>query len=573
MSDSNLQKTFIYTCGNHRNKVFPIDYSLAEYQRTTNPVPTRTSVEHLLSNKEFYSTLNNMLLDRGDSLDEAIADMIKGRPAIPLETKLFFDEMLALYHDPTCTYSKELRLDELNHSATQEVLRDYTYQLFQRLCDKISTGNPSSEAQFACHVLMNDSVFSAAILDKLWKTELQPRVGRIKNLAQGVPSAKQLECFLRCLSVLDEISFELSCEQAPSSQPEQSEKDESTGFQLQHVLEILLSERSQRQLEAPGKWAMYSLDNIAIKPGDMQKAFSDAGFLKGKLELVRAEYLKNLATKTKRKASQFEKIYLNLREYLDSSKVRIEDNELRQLIDNRCRKTGIDKIQKLIGAHQIKKICNGPPLPPNKYLSSLIDHTINNMISSQLAKFGDFYSTFETYNDLYPQMSDLIHSLLTGYNALTENDRTKMTIITFTATENIREALSTIDDVPICAWNTIYKNDDNVSDINKTTYFVNSKIIAKKLADDALIALKYFKIELNAPISSDNIQKIIDTHKESIKTFNTASLWGHFKDYTEQIYYAVLLITLHRIMQDAESNLVKRTRFFVDALTSDDAET
>lgn len=568
MVQVNSQETFVYECGDSGNKIFPIDYSLREISQGSK------DMSQLLSTKAFHTTLTKMVLAHADDYSKR-PEELKGSPAVPVETKLFFEEILKLYRDPTCAEAKQLALNDLDgriNQTPQEIIDSFIYQLFQRLCDRVSTSD-SSEAAFVRHVLMDDPVFSATVLDKLWKTELQPRIDRIKDFAKGVSSDKQLMYLQWCLSILDTISFGLNYDQTA---PLQSKQNESDAFELQHVLEELLSERSRckrksnlLEKQSGQIYAKYSLDNIAVGKNSMEEVFTDNKILQTNRELARAAYLKNL--KSKRSMSKFEEDYLKLREYLDSSKLQIGEDTLNQAIEDRCRQVCIAKMKELIGAYQPEIICDDASLPQNKYLTVLIDNTINSEICSKLAQFQDLHNIFWTYNQVGPQMEMLFHAVLTTTDKTFEN--VDESLDHFCLIRTLQSVLNRINELPIFVWNTLYANGNDIPTVDNTTYFKNSKLIAEHLANDTIEAIKYFGVKLISPISRDGIQKVIDSYMEAIQPFNTAKLWKYFKDYTEQIYYAILLINLHRIVQDIKPKLMERTRFFVDTLTAGNFET
>ena len=584
MVQVNSQETFVYECGDSGNKIFPIDYSLREISKRSK------DMSQLLSTKAFHTTLTKMVLAHADDYSKR-PEELKGSPAVPVETKLFFEEILELYRDSTCAEAKQLALNDLDgriNQTPQEIIDSFIYQLFQRLCDRVSTSD-SSEAAFVCHVLMDDPVFSATILDKLWKTELQPRINRIIDFAKGVSSDKQLECFRRCLSVLDEISFELSCEQVNPQQSEQSEKDESNKFQLQHILEELLSERSRcKQKSNPVRkgseqiYAKYSLENIPVGKEKMEAAFTKA---KAKLlgtkdlKLARNEYLKKL--EAKRKASKFEKDYKSLREYLDSSKFQIGEDELKQLIEYRCREVCLNKIYELTDIAPLPEDLILPvQLPENKYLTSLIDHVIKNSIESNVEKFNSLYEAFLNFKYLRPIMSENLqlfqNSPCKGYGipfcdlcAIIESQYL------------IWDALKDIFCVPIAAWKSFYEFRDDLGNysglrkypvMNEFIYFTQTGLIARRFADDANKATEFFHINAHVSFSSETIQRILDEYFNYKNLNSLEALWTYFSEYHNEIYVAILLINFHRIVRDIKPKLLKCTRFFVDTLTTGDSE-
>ena len=260
---------------------------------------------------------------------------------------------------------------------------------------------------------------------------------------------------------------------------------------------------------------------------------------------------------------------------MDSAKVTFEDDELQRLIESRCRKVCIAKIRELIGAGLSKESCDDPPLPPNKYLSFFIDHAVNNTIDFHLNQFKDFHSSFETYNELKPQMPELFHSILATSiesSSRKSSDDFSTKYAALVAIWDIRVAIRNINDVPIQALNKLYAEDNEIPIIDEITYCSESKLIAERLVHDATEAIKYFGITLDISFSSDTIQKIIVSYQDTVNLFDLTQLWDYFKNYTEQIYYAILLINLNRIVLHIQPKLLESTRLFVNTTTNDSPE-
>lgn len=224
-------------CGNRRNKIFPIDYSLLEFQ--VDSQLGRRMTEALSNHELFHPVLCDMFPSRGGGNP-------KEKPAIPVEANVFFIEFAKF-----CKKSKQCGDKGLLHiddDISKEKLDRLVRQFFRQLCDSVTTDDKSPDVEFTCHVLMQNADFTSAILDDLWSNEFQPRVDLLKVLAKRLPIETHLSILKDSLTSLDSLLFRTFILYRTSEQekiPGTRARKQLDSTSLQKVLEDLLSYRKK----------------------------------------------------------------------------------------------------------------------------------------------------------------------------------------------------------------------------------------------------------------------------------------------------------------------------------------
>lgn len=382
---------------------FPIDYTNAEFSKRINQDPRKVKSK-ILEDQILSPILRDLLFNC--RIEEAPPEASKISTPLPFEAGIFLRCFIDLAEEHGEDYQK-LKQQFLK-SSTKPFPKRFLSELSRRLY-QASESNSSHEdpamCQFYRHALFQNSGFASAMLNTLWKEEIERRFQKLQKLAKDSPPDFQITILVNCLVALDCNILNLALRDTllDKNQPETPEVL-SESADIQELLRLLLSHRKKNP--SKNDYATYSVNNCLLPDNStLEEAFRK---LNGKkppknlLENARTAYAANLeqisnyrSTKAEKTAGILEKQFVQIKEYLDLTSSQMNEEKLGEIVVECCKK----ECQYLIDECTYNPTVAKTVSPFDQtYRSDIVDYLARNYMRQKLDTWNDTLQVIRFYN-------------------------------------------------------------------------------------------------------------------------------------------------------------------------------
>lgn len=380
-------------------QIFPIDYTNKEFSELITSNEKR--VKSIILESPILSPILRDLLFNCRPEDVPPESSAISSP-LPFEAGMFLKNFLLLADERRKNYRKLVKegSKSTSKSSPPKFFSELSRNLYQQSESDLSQENPAM-CQFYRHALFRHNGFASAMLNILWKEEIEHRFQKLQKLAKDTPPDFQMTILVNCLVALDcnILNLALWSTNSPGTPEALSEVAD-----IQEMLRNLLSYR--QKVPSKNVYATYSINNCSLPDNStLEEAFnrlkkkSPAAELR---ETARTAYIANLeqisnqrSTEEAKKAGILEKRFVQVKEYLDLTSSQMNEEKLGEIVIECCKK----ECQHLIDqcTYNPTAIKTGAPFDQT-YRSDMIGYLARSYMSQKLDIWNNTFQVVRFYN-------------------------------------------------------------------------------------------------------------------------------------------------------------------------------
>lgn len=538
------KEVFIYDL-NATHKVFPIDFSLREFDSEHNGNFKRAQdmVQHPL--------LQNTLVNLIYPVEHQNSDYENGGIyPLPVEAETFLRCFYIVmgkkkYHSTT-KRQKDLVGTDLGEEFSEDLYREIVKHIFFT-----ESSEQYDDIAYCRRILCSEDSFCNIAMDTWWNDEISTRINQIKLLVPQVSPTQQIKVLQSVLLALDTACLELIHEKQPES---------ATPVKKLCSPDILLEKLLSKREKVSSKYekAAYKVNNptIAENHGNESKSIKlETAFYKLEnhrnpdqllMKQARSAYLSSLEKMVEQ--SPFEEQYLKLQRYMDVTNKTPDLSELKQVFTEIMKKQCQHQIEKIMKTFKNESV----PRQENGYLDSLIYNAAYLRAQQGIGYFENALELVSMFSNM-AERGKKMEGKYTKIHMLCSDGTECKFLVELPPYVNKKCYFLQLQEFFVHYW--VFFG--HSSPIDKAGYFINIEDIANEFAHAAQEAAKFLGKGEELVHSEEETLKLLQFCEDSVIQADDIMSVNEIAALSFPILAMAILQTLQHIVISGVSNLLK----------------